>query len=368
MAAAVAGYACGWLLGYPELCLAAFGTLLALIAGVALLGPSPRLRVRREVAPARIARGDAALVVLHVTNTGRRATWKVTCADRCGDHAMPVSVPRLGARATRTSSYRLPTLTRGEMTVGPLVAVRGDPFGFFRREASYGERRTVIVRPRTAPLELLASGHVASLDGLDADAASSGTTTFDSLREYTAGDDLRHIHWRTSARAGTLMVRRLVDSSEPRTTVVLDTSRAAYRGDDFEVAVDIAASVAVAAATAGFPVHLLAGGDRLAAGRGRTGPDAILDLLALVQPGTRSLSEALDRLPRGHRSGSLTVVTGAAEPLAGDRIAAAASHYERAIVVRAGGRLAETVAPALTVIDAPGLAEFAATWNRGIRA
>ena len=56
MAAAVAGYACGWLLGYPELCLAAFGTLLALIAGVALLGPSPRLRVRREVAPARIAR------------------------------------------------------------------------------------------------------------------------------------------------------------------------------------------------------------------------------------------------------------------------------------------------------------------------
>jgi uncharacterized protein (DUF58 family) len=366
MAAVVVLYTCGWLLGYPELCVLGAGTMLALFAGAACVTPFVRIRVRREIAPARIARGGAAIAVLHVTNTGRRASRAFTATDRCGGRTLPVSVPRLGAGATRASSYRLATLHRGEVPVGPLTLTRGDPFGFYRRAVDYGEGGVLVVRPRTVPLAVLASGHAASLDGPDADTAPSGTTTFDSLREYSSGDDLRHIHWRTSARAGRLMVRRLVDSSEPRTTVLLDACRDSYPGDDFETAVDIAASVAVAAARAGFPVSVLAGGDRLLADRGGSaGSEAVLDLLALVQPGTSSLADALDRLPRGRRSGVLVVITGTAEPTALERVAAAASRYERTVTVRAGARLPPLPEPfALRVIDAGTVDEFAAAWNR----
>lgn len=366
MAAALALYPAGWLLGYPELCLLAAGVAVAVLAGVAWLGSAAPLQVRRDIAPARIARGDPAVAVLRVTNIGRRATRPFVGTDRCGSHPVPVAVPRLGVAATSMSSYRLPTGRRGELPVGPLVLIRVDPFGFFRRVVDYGERRVLIVRPRTVPLTLLASGHVASLDGPDTDGAPGGTTTFDSLREYTAGDDLRHIHWRTSARVGTLIVRRLVDASEPRTTVLLDTGRESYASEEeFETAIDIAASVAVAAAAEGFPVSVLAGRDHPVSGRGRVGADTILDLLALVQPGGISLVDELKRLPRGHRSGALTVVTGAAETAVLERVAVAAHGYERVVTVRVGASLAAPPrAFSLTVIDAMGLAEFAAAWNR----
>lgn len=364
--AAVVLYPAGWLLGYPELCLLATGLVLALVAGAAWLGSAARLQVGREIAPKRIARGDPAVAVLRVRNAGRRTTRPFAGADQCDGHPVPVAVPGLGASAVSMSSYRLPTARRGEIPVGPLVLNRVDPFGFFRRVVDYGERQLLIVHPRTVPVPLLASGHVASLDGPDTDGAPGGTTTFDSLREYTAGDDLRHIHWRTSARVGTLMVRRLIDASEPRTTVLLDTWRQGYAtNEELETAVDTAASVAVAAAVRGFPVRVLAGRDQLVTGRGRVGADTVLDLLALVRVGTTTLADELTRLPRAHRSGTLTVVTGAAAPAMLERVAAAAHGYERAIAVRVGsGMPAPPGAASLTVLDAASLGEFARVWHR----
>ncbi|PZG42609.1 hypothetical protein C1I98_19595 [Spongiactinospora gelatinilytica] len=111
---------------------------------------------------------------------------------------------------------------------------------------------------------------------------------------------MRHVHWRSSARTGTLMVRQLVDASLPGTTVVLDTREGAYASAQlFETAVDAAASVAVAAAGAGFPVKVVTGRGLLAEVKG--GPadaKAILDRLATVTPGESGVTEAV-RLARG---------------------------------------------------------------------
>jgi uncharacterized protein (DUF58 family) len=365
-AAAVVLYAAGWALGYPELCGLAAGLAVALLAGAVYLIPCSRLRVRREIAPARIVRGDAAIGVVHVSNAARRTTRAVTATDQCGTRAVPVQLPRLPAGTTRTSSYRLPTVNRGEIPVGPLTLTRSDPFGFFLRTTDYGGRLTLLVRPRTVPLALLASGREVSLDGPTAETAPSGTTTFHALREYELGDDLRHIHWRTSARVGTLMVRQLVDSSEPRTTVVLDTCADAYSDEDFEVAVDIAASVAAAAARDGFPVSVVTGAGLLFSGRGgRPDADAILDLLALVEPGADGLADALGRLSGTRTSGSLAVVTGAVQASALDRVAAAGARYERGVTIRAGSSLPPLPEPfPMTVIDAADMAGFATAWKR----
>lgn len=98
----------------------------------------------------------------------------------------------------------------------------------------------------------------APLEGPTSDTADDGTLTFHSLREYVLGDDLRRVHWRSTARSGRLMVRRMIDVSLPTTTVVLDTSRDSYRDPEaFETAVDVAASVAGAAVLNHFPIRIL---------------------------------------------------------------------------------------------------------------
>ena len=49
-----------------------------------------------------------------------------------------------------------------------------------------------------------------------------GGTDLVGLHEYTMGDDLRRLHWATSARTGTLMVREDADPAEPHVCVLLD--------------------------------------------------------------------------------------------------------------------------------------------------
>ena len=75
-----------------------------------------------------------------------------------------------------------------------------------------------------------------------------------SLREYVPGDDPRLIHWMTTARTGTLMVKEHVELRRPEFTVVLDTAHHVATPDDFEEAVDVAASIAVHAVRSGLDV------------------------------------------------------------------------------------------------------------------
>src|SRR5690606_3571425 len=188
-------YAAGWWLGYPEP--ATFGIAgLAAVAGAALWTlPQVKLDVRREIAPTRVERREPAVGVLHVTNRGRGARG-VSARDAAGTGSVTADVPRLRPGGTRTVAYRLPAVPRG---AAPEVR---------------------LVRPRTVPLGLLPSGRAHHLDGPTSDRSPAGTATFHALREYVVGDELRHIHWKSSARTGTLMVRRLVDASLPTTTVV----------------------------------------------------------------------------------------------------------------------------------------------------
>ncbi|TYB42754.1 DUF58 domain-containing protein [Actinomadura chibensis] len=370
-------YAAGWWLGYPEPAMLAVAGLAAVGAAALWTLPRPRLDVRREIAPAKVERGEPAVGVLHVTNRGRSARG-LSAHDtvftggpggsspqrgKAGAAHVAVDVPRLRPGGTRSVTYRLPTDRRGEIPVGPLRLERADPLRLARRVREYGEPRTLLVRPRTVRLPLLPSGRAHHLEGPTSDRSPAGTATFHALREYVIGDELRHIHWKSSARTGTLMVRQLVDASLPTTTVVLEARPDAWaEPDDFELAVDAAASVAVGAAAANFPVRVLTGDGPLADTRGGPGDvEVLLDRLTAVAPkeGPRS---AVDAVRRVHAGGSLVVVASGAAELG--RIAAVRSRFDRVVVLRVRPTGPAPAPPGVHVIDLADLDGLAESWRR----
>jgi uncharacterized protein (DUF58 family) len=249
-------YAAGVALAYPEL--SAFGAVLLVLVFVALLFllRRPRLAVTREVAPRRVARGDAAVGLLQVTNVGTRSSTRVTALDRVGAAVSTLELPALGAGRGHTATYRLDTSRRGVYDVGPLVVVQSDPLSLAARDRAHGDVVQLIVHPRVHALRT-PTGVLHDLEGPAADTAAEGSITFQSLREYVVGDDLRQVHWRTTARTGTLMVRQHVDTSRPETLVLLDDRLGRYADDAVaEEAVDVAASVIAATVGARFPARL----------------------------------------------------------------------------------------------------------------
>jgi uncharacterized protein (DUF58 family) len=369
-AAAAASYPAAWLLSYPELLvLAAAATLAVAAAWLRLLRPMP-IRAYRDIAPPKVPRGDPALAVLTCAHRGRLGLGPVRAADRCGAGEVVVDLPPLRPGRSHTTSYFLPTTRRGHIPIGPLRLTATDPLGLVRRTRTCGAQLTLFVQPRTVPLAALPSGRMASPEGPRSDRSSGGTIAFHSLRPYLFGDDLRHIHWRTTARTNTLMVRQLVDTILPRTVVLLDVRASAYPIDnDFELAVDVAASVSAAAAASGFPVSVFGGDQRLSDVDDSRGLAGLLDELALVEtrPDTvaAGLARALTTVRPARAGGSLTVVTGGGTAGELSAVTATRPHYERVVVVRVGGEPpTRPLLLPLAVLDVADLNSFARAWRR----
>ncbi|WP_051299973.1 DUF58 domain-containing protein [Actinomadura rifamycini] len=355
-------YAAGWWLGYPEPAAFAVAGLVAVLAAVLWTLPRPRLEVRREITPAKVGRGEPATGVLHVTSAGRGVRG-LTARDAAGSADVAVDVPRLRAGATRTVSYALPTDRRGRIAVGPLRLVRADPLRLARRVREYGAPGSLLVRPRTVVLPPLPSGRAHHLEGPTSDRSPAGTATFHALREYVVGDELRHVHWKSSARTGTLMVRQLVDASLPTTTVVLEARPDRWADpDDFELAVDAAASVAAGAAAAGFPVRVLTGNGPVAETRGGPGDvEEILDRLTGVAA-RECPQPTMDVVRRVRAGGALVAVTPGDAELG--RIAAVRGRFDRVVVLRVRPPGPVPAPPGVRVADVAALDDLPETWRR----
>ena len=372
--AALAGLA-GWALGYAELAVLALAALLVLVAAVATVSVPPRLSVERHVEPPRVARGDLALGLVEVRNLGRRPAAAALATDRVGPLDVAVTLPRLAAGAHRTTTYRLPTRKRGIVTVGPLLVERRDPLGLARAAVARGGTSTFVVHPRVLPLAGLLAGRSRSLEGITAQRAPRGTVTFHALREYVVGDDLRHVHWRSTARTGTLMVKEHIDTSRPETVLLLDSRPSSYDPDGmaFEEAVDVVASLAVACATVGFPVRIVTtDGLRFGGGRPARDPGPLLDRLACVH--TREAGDvatACATLTRERAGDTAVVVTGLAQPADLRAVGALRRRFDRTalVSVRADARAAPT--PRLhgvATVDADDAPAFASAWARVVGA
>ncbi len=381
LATGLALVAAGWAAGYREPVAFGLAGVFAVLAAVGWTLVPPGIAASRRLAPTHTTRGGHTTATVTLRRTGRRARRGLRLVDSCGEVSVDVPAPTPGSGDTATVDYTVPTPRRGRIAVGPLRLVLGDPFGFCRRTHAFGDAEALVVRPCTVPIGAPASGQDAHLDGTTSDAVNGAPSAFHALRPYVPGDDQRMVHWRSTARAGTLIVRQLADLNRPHTTVVLDTDPAHYPdipGDAadaqsalFELAVDVAASVASGAAQLAFPVRLVADGTWLPTG-GDGGTGAILDALAVVRPGAPgSLGQALGMLGRARTGGSLVVVTGdGADGTVLRRIESVRQVFHRIRVVRVGSEaFGEPRKPrpgsGHIVLDITALAELPGAWNRG---
>jgi uncharacterized protein (DUF58 family) len=179
------------------------------------------------------------------------------------------------------------------------------------------------------------------------------------------------------------MTRELVDASRPRTTIVLDVRPDVYRSEvepsaaaagaeAFELAVDAAASIAVAAGRRSYPVRILTtAGPLLATGGGRADAGFLLDRLALVTAEAGSgLADVFAELRRSRTGGLLVVVTGAADPVELGRASALGRRFDRCLAIRVGPTPASGAGsvPAelagMRWVDAASAENLVAGWQR----
>jgi uncharacterized protein (DUF58 family) len=207
VAAGVVLVACSAGLGYLPLAVLGFGALAGVAVSLLWVLYRPRYAVSRTIVPSRVVVGDPSRSTLAVQNGGQRRSLPLVAVERVTGAGIEVPIPQLAPGAAHETDVELPTGRRAIIEVGPFEATRADPFGFVRVDQRFGDVDTLFVHPRHHALVPMPTSLDRSLDGPTADAAS-GTQVFHALREYVAGDDRRLIHWKTSARTGTLMSTR----------------------------------------------------------------------------------------------------------------------------------------------------------------
>lgn len=308
--------------GYPMV-RAAAGCAVAAV-GLALLPGLRGLRPRitRTVSPERVERGTAAVAQLDVANPTHRRQPAFVAHDAVGDDRHEISVRSLPAGGTARFYYELPTARRGVVPVGPLAVERTDLFSLASIRRTVGEQATLRVHPRRHAVRLTTAGRPRHHHEGEAFAVPMrGSMDLRGLRPYVVGDEVRHLHWKASARTGQLMLREYVDPAQPFTVVLLDTRTGVLTPDAFEEAVEVAASVLWQSCEQDLPARLCTtGGLRVPVGGGARGAQRVLDLLCELTQDDREDAQLHEVAgPRGE--GWLVVVGGAdragAAPLAG---------------------------------------------------
>jgi uncharacterized protein (DUF58 family) len=354
LATAVVLAAGAFVLRYAELAALAAAALAALLIAALAVARRPPQRATFRVGPAGVPRGEPATLVVELRNPLRRPSprvrveipWShgargaVPAAGAAG--TIVVDVRRLDGASSRAVELPLDTQRRGVVGFGPVLVRRSDPFGLISSATWLAAADVLRVRPRAVPLGAPPAAPARDPDGRTADGAAGGVI-FHGLREYVSGEDLRFVHWPSSARTGVLMVREHVEPSEPASTVVLDTRPAAYPpgevgADTFEEAVDVAASVLLGCARESLGVVLLTTAGVRRSGRGRA-PEtyALLDDLAEVDLDPAGTLDVLSTVRRGG-VGTLVVVTGGFDDGQLRAVAPVVHRFGQVVVVRVGAR------------------------------
>lgn len=277
----------GWWLGWIETLVVGVGLVGAVALAVVFTVGSSTYDVTLEVSDRRVTVGDRVAGRIEARSTARSRLLPARLELPVGEQVADFPLPSLAPGGRHEELFAIPTVRRSVIQVGPVRSVRGDPWGLIARRVSWTPVVEVCVHPVLVPLTGAAAGVLRDLEGQATRVVSNSDLSFHALRDYEPGDDRRHIHWKTTARTGTLMVRQFEDTRRTHTAVALATHPADYLDDEeFELAVAAAASIGVQALHDERDLTFLAGTRLRTASPGR-----LLDDVARVTARGRSGTE-----------------------------------------------------------------------------
>jgi uncharacterized protein (DUF58 family) len=358
--------AAGVLARWPPLSVLGAAALVLVIGSLAYVAASPRVAMERAVEPARVEKGQPAIAVIRAINLSWRPLSGVVIEQRLGGLVYRAELPRLRRGEPGLRTYRLPTSRRGTYVVGPVELPRADPFGLCRRVSALGDPQVISVHPRCLALKPLPTGMSRNLEGPSSDMSPQGTVTFHRLREYVVGDDLRTVHWPSTAKVGKLVVRQYVDTAQPYTVVLVDLRPEVYSPETFEEAMDVAASVVSSMSLGRAPVEIRTSAAGRVASRGHQDPAALVDYLTDLQPSSSgSLTSQLLALRRDRGGSALVVVTGVLGLEDLPAVASLSRRYDHVIVASLVPRLTPApLYPGVEVLVARTATELANAWDK----
>lgn len=241
-----AGLLFGLMFGWIELVVAGVAALVLLFIALPFLFGSLPHTIDFKITDKKTVAGKEIPAQIDVNNTSKKTALPVTLDLPVGDRLFSLDVKTLSRGSSHKENVVIPGQPRSVLQIGPARIVRSDPLRIFKREWSWSKRHTVFVHPVTAVLPSVNTGLIRDLEGHASKNIVSDDLSFYAIRDYRAGDLRRHVHWKSTAKTGALMVRQYQETTRSQMLVVLDTRVGQYRDkEEFELAVSAAASFAL---------------------------------------------------------------------------------------------------------------------------
>lgn len=319
--------------------------VLPLVALLSAILQRPRFRVERTVAPDMVATDEVARVTLRATARRASRSGSAIAED---DPGRDLGLPhRALLEATEPgevteTGYDVSARRRGRYTMNGLRLQMTDLFGFWLHNRRINHATTLAVTPVVVPLAP-SGAHVYGATGETPIPQTALSGPDDVLvREYNPGDDVRRIHWPSTARSGSLMVRREEAAWDPTAWVLLDSRADVHPTGEggvrpsFEWLVSAAASVGIRLLEDGFSVTLVdADGNRTVVAPSEHGASAAwLDPLVDVDvTEVDDLHEATTRLAQAGSENVVIALLGRLDPGTADLLVAATASRQEGIAL-----------------------------------
>lgn len=276
-----------------------------------------QMTASRTLNPGRVEIGQQANVTLRVRNHSRVSSGTMMLEDRLpyalGTRPRLV-LERLAAGAGSAVTYTAHAEQRGRYDVGPLVLRLTDPFGLVELTRLSPNTDHLTVTPKIFRLPAIRlPGEYAGRGDNHSQAVAVHGEDDAATREYRHGDDLRRVHWPSTARTGELMVRREEQPWDSRATVLLDIRSSGHHGEgptsSFEMAVSTAASVNQHLRATGYKRRLVTETDDLEPDV--AGDGSVLDYLAGVRAARHGdMARLVDRVRQRDHGGLIIATVG----------------------------------------------------------
>jgi uncharacterized protein (DUF58 family) len=349
--------------------------ILAIGSGVVYVRSTvPSVGVARRLTPFQVHDGDR--VIVEITLSTSRRIPQAIVVDEVSDLGTARFVAdRVEPQNPMVARYEVLCRPRGVYAVGPAVVQVRDPLALSEAGGTAGKIDRLVVYPAVEELDglPLGRGYDPTVNTSRASFSHTGGEDFFTLREYQQGDDLRRIHWPSSAKRGALMIRQLEMPWQSRALVLLDPRRTAYQDSEaFEHAVRGAASAFRHLFRNGYTPTLWTGNGSGTVVGNSEGYGIAMEELAAVQPTQAlDLKSGLGRLRRtGLAGGVLVLVTGASDDPVLGMFRTLGNDFYRTIVMSSGSEshdaLVQFARAGATTVSSRSTEHWATAWKQGM--